>query len=72
MTIEIPVTLYSIQEALTRVRELTGWGYSDQALRNRMRAAKLPIYRVGNVDLITEQDLLRLSQIPKPKRGRRW
>lgn len=71
MTVEVPVTLYGIQEALIHLRELTGWDYSDQALRNRMRAAKLPIYRVGNVDLITEQDLLRLSHIPKPKRGRR-
>jgi hypothetical protein len=72
MTIKVSVTLYGIQEALARLKELKDWDYSDQALRNRMRAAKLPIYRVGNVDLITEQDLLQLSQLPKPKRGRRW
>ena len=71
MTVEVPITLYGIREALVRLRELKGWDYSDQALRNRMRAAGLPIYRVGNVDLITEQDLLRLSQLPKPRRGPR-
>ena len=71
MTIEVPVTLYGIHEALARLRELKGWNYSDQALRNRMKAAGLPVYRVGNVDLITEQDLLRLSHLPKPKRGAR-
>ena len=72
MAIDVLVTLYGIHDARARLSELTGWDYSDQALRNRMKAAKLPIYRVGNVDLITEQDLLRLSQIPRPKRGRRW
>ena len=71
MTIKVPITLYGIHEALSRLRELTGWDYSDQALRNRMKAAGLPIYRVGNVDVITEQDLLHLSQLPRPKRGRR-
>lgn len=70
MAIDVLVTLYGIHDAITRLSELTGWDYSDQALRNRMKATKLPIYRVGNVDLITEQDLLRLSQLPKPKRGR--
>jgi hypothetical protein len=72
MTVKVSVTLYGIQEALTRLKELTGLDYSDQGLRNRMNAEKLPIHRVGNVDLITEQDLLQLSRVPKPKRGRRW
>ena len=70
MTIEVPLTLYSIRQAVARLRELKGWEYSDQGLRNRMRDAGLPIYRAGNVDLITERDLLWLLQLPKPKRGR--
>lgn len=71
MTVKVSVTLYSVQEALSRLKEL-GQEYSDQGLRNRMKAEKLPIHRAGNIDLIAEQDLLQLSRIPKPKRGRRW
>jgi len=71
MAVKVSVILYSVQEALERLKEL-GQEYSDQGLRNRMKAAKLQIHKAGNIDLIAEQDLLQLSQMPKPKRGRRW
>ena len=71
MVTQVPVTLYSVRQATVRLRELKDWDYSPQGLRDRMRAEGLPIYRIGNVDFITERDLLQLSQLPKPKRGPR-
>lgn len=67
-SIQIPVTLYSVDQALTFLEGL-GLKRSDTWLRNRMREEKLGIYRVGNSDFVIETDLYRLSQFPISKPG---
>ena len=67
-SIQIPVTLYSIGQALAFLKELD-LKRSDTWLRNRMRDEKLAIYRVGNSDFVTENDLYKLSRLPKSKPG---
>ena len=66
--IRIPVTLYSVAQALNFLQGL-GLRRSDTWLRKRMREETLEIYRVGNSDFVTETDLHRLSRLPIPKRG---
>ena len=70
MSIQIPFTLYSVDQALAFLEGL-GLKRSDTWLRNRMRDEKLGIYRVGNSDFVTETDLYRLSLLqrskPRPK-----
>jgi len=67
-SIKIPVTLYSIEQALALLKELD-LKRSDTWLRNRMRNEELEIYRVGNSDFVTEIDLYKLSRLPKSKSG---
>jgi len=67
-SIKIPVTLYSIEQALALLKELD-LKRSDTWLRNRMRNEELEIYRVGNSDFVTEIDLYKLSRLPKSKPG---
>jgi len=67
-SIHIPVTLYSIEQALAFLEELE-LKRSDTWLRNRMRDENLAIYRVGNSDFVTETDLYKLSRLPKSKPG---
>ena len=67
-SIQIPVTLYSVTQALAFLEGLD-LKRSDTWLRNRMRDEKLAIYRVGNSDFVTETDLYRLSRLPKSKPG---
>ena len=67
-SIQIPVTLYSVDQALAFLEELN-LKRSDTWLRNRMRNEKLAIYRVGNSDFVTETDLYKLSLLPKSKPG---
>ena len=66
--IQIPVTLYSVDQALAFLEGLK-LKRSDTWLRNRMRDEKLAIYRVGNSDFVTETDLYKLSLLPKSKPG---
>jgi len=68
MSIQIPVTLYSVEQALAFLKGL-GLKRSDTWLRNRMRDEKLGIYRVGNSDFVTETALYRLSLLPRSKPG---
>jgi hypothetical protein len=67
-SIQIPVTLYSVDQALAFLEGL-GLKRSDTWLRNRMRDEKLGIYRVGNSDFVTETDLYKLSRLPRSKPG---
>lgn len=67
-SIKIPVTLYSVDQALAFMEGL-GLERSDTWLRKRMRDKKLGIYRVGNSDFVTETDLYRLSRFPVLKPG---
>ncbi len=66
-SIQIPVTLYSVPQALKFLQELN-LERSDTWLRNRMRDEKLSIYRVGNSDFVTEADLYRLFRLSRPER----
>ncbi len=67
-SIKIPITFYSVPQALAFLKGLD-LSRSDTWLRNRMRAEKLEIYRVGNSDFVTETDLYKLSRLPKSKPG---
>ena len=67
-SIQIPVTLYSVPQALAFLEGLD-LKRSDTWLRNRMRGEKLVIYRVGHSDFVTETDLYKLSLLPKSKPG---
>ena len=68
MSIQIPFTLYSVEQALVFLGGL-GLKRSDTWLRSRMRDEKLGLYRVGNSDFVTETDLYRLSLLPRSKPG---
>ncbi len=67
-SIQIPVTLYSVAQALVFLKTLNV-KWSDTWLRKRMRDEKLVLYRVGKSDFVTEADLYKLSRIPRTKRG---
>lgn len=70
MVVHVPVTLYSVTQALAFLRD-KGLDRSDTWLRNRMRSERLQIYRIGNSAFITEADLLLLLELSKPERGRK-
>ena len=66
--IQIPITLYSVAQALTFLETLdVKW--SDTWLRKRMKDENLEMYRVGKSDFVTEVDLYKLSRLPKSKPG---
>ena len=67
-SIQIPVNLYSISQALVFLDDL-GLKISDTWLRKRMKDEKLSIYRVGKTEFVTETDLYRLSLLPREKPG---
>lgn len=67
-SIQIPITLYSVPQALNFLEGLN-LKRSDTWLRNRMKDENLIIYRVGNSDFVTETDLYKLSLVPKSKPG---
>ena len=67
-SIQIPVNLYSVSQALTFLERL-GLKMSDTWLRKRMKAEKLQIYRVGKTEFVTETDLYRVSLLPRAKPG---
>ena len=67
-SIKIPVTLYSIEQALVFLKEFD-LTRSDTWLRNQMKKEKLEVYRVGNSDFVTETDLYKLSRLPRSKPG---
>lgn len=66
--IRIPVTLYSVSQALTFLESLN-LKISGTWLRKRMRDEKLEIYKVGNSEFVTETDLYKLSRLPRSKPG---
>ena len=70
MVVHVPVTLYSVPQALAFLRD-KGLDRSDTWLRNRMRSERLQIYRIGKSAFITEADLLLLSELSKPERERK-
>ncbi len=67
-SIHIPVTLYSVPQALAFLGKFN-LRRSDTWLRNKMKSAKLEIYRVGNSDFVTENDLYKICLLPKLKPG---
>ena len=66
--IHVPVTLYSVPQALVFLEGLD-LKISDTWLRKRMESANLKIYHVGKSDFVTETDLYRLSRLPRSKPG---
>ena len=66
--IHVPVTLYSVPQALVFLEGLD-LKISDTWLRKRMKSANLKVYHVGRSDFVTETDLYRLSRLPKSKPG---
>lgn len=65
----MPLTFYTITEALDWLREQRGWDYSDEGLRKLMVDAGLRPCRIGKLTLIVEEDLFRLAKMSKPVRG---
>jgi len=57
-------TLYTIAEAAKELK------IQKETLRNRVKAAKLGIHKVGSLGVITEDDLKVLKKMGEPKRGR--
>ncbi len=66
--IHVPVTLYSVPQALVFLEGLN-LKISDTWLRKRMESANLKVYHIGKSDFVTETDLYRLSLLPRTKPG---
>jgi len=66
--IHVPVTLYSVPQALVFLAGLN-LKISDTWLRKRMGSANLKVYHIGKSDFVTETDLYRLSLLPRSKPG---
>ncbi len=66
--IQVPVTLYSVPQALVFLEGLN-IRISDTWLRKRMKSANLEVYHIGKSDFVTETDLYKLSRLPKSKPG---
>ncbi len=67
-SIRIPITLYSVAQALAFLKTLNV-EWSDTWLRKRMKDENLEMYRVGKSNFVTEADLYKLSRLPKSKPG---
>lgn len=66
----MPLSFYTIHEALEWLREQRGWNYSDEGLRKLMADAGLPLCTIGNLTVIPQEHLFRLAQrLHKPVRG---
>lgn len=68
-TIEVPVKLYSVSQALVFLKDNFELEISDTWLRTLMQRSDLKLYRVGRSDFVTETDLYKLSLLPKQKPG---
>lgn len=68
-SIHVPVTLYSVPQALAFLEKGFNLRRSDTWLRKQMKSANLEVYRIGNSDFVTEIDLYKLSLLPKSKPG---
>ena len=66
----MPFTLYTMPEATERFNRETHLSYKEETIRNQLKTAQLTIHKVGNLDLVSEEDLRRLINMPRPKRGR--
>jgi hypothetical protein len=66
--IHVPVTLYSVPQALVFLEGLN-LRISDTWLRKRMKSANLKVYHIGKSDFVTETDLYKLSLLQKTKPG---
>ena len=62
--------LYSIAEATQRYNTEADSTCREETLRNRMKTAGLMIHKIGNLDLIAEDELIRLIHMEPPKKGR--
>ena len=66
----MPLILYTMPEATRYFNDEKHLNITEETLRNRMKSAYLTIYKVGNLDLVTQDDIDRLMDTPEPKRGR--
>lgn len=66
----MPFVLYTMPEAAEWFGHETHVNYCEETIRNRLKAAKLTIHKVGNLDLVAEEDLKRLKGTSEPKIGR--
>jgi hypothetical protein len=53
----MPLILYSVREAIDRIKELTGRTYTDQGLRKLMDSGKLRRTMIGNLTVVAEDDI---------------
>ncbi len=66
----MPFVLYTMSEAAEWFKHEAHLSYREETIRNRLKAAKLTIHKVSKLDLVAEEDLKRLKDMPEPKRGR--
>lgn len=66
----MPFVLYTISEAAEVFNREAQTNYDEETIRNRLRAAELTIYEIGNIHLVSRDDIMRLKGMPEPKKGR--
>lgn len=66
----MPFVLYTIPEATAVFNREAKTDYDEETIRNRLRVADLTIYEIGNIHLVSHDDIMRLKDMPEPKRGR--
>lgn len=66
----MPLILYTMPEAARYFNDEKKLNITEETLRNRMKSASLTIYKIGNLDLVTRDDVDRLMEMEEPKRGR--
>jgi len=54
----------------TMAEAAQGLHIGKETLRNRIRAAKLTVHKVGKLELITGDEIELLKQMGEPKKGR--
>lgn len=66
----MPFVLYTIREATAVFNREAEKHYDEETIRNRLRSAGLTIHEVGDLHLVSHDDLMRLRDMREPKRGR--
>lgn len=66
----MPFILYTMAEATKQYNAETQSSCTEETVRNRIKAARLTIHRIGNLDLVATEDLIRLVEMPAPMKGR--
>lgn len=66
----MPLTIYTVREACNELAD-RDWIITDKGLRKAMDRGELRYKKIGNIYVITEDDLEEYFQRGRPHRGRR-